>query len=97
MSTTTASASKAKLAIAVLAFGVIGWLAFVLGAWNQNLVLVIISLAFPLALRAFRGKKMINIADDLELLVFGILLWNHMVAVIIILFILKVLVSKLRK
>lgn len=97
MSTTTANVSKAKLAIAILGFSLVGWLAFVLGAWNQNLVLVILSLSIPLALRSFRGKKMFNLADDLELLVFGILLWNHMVAVIIILFILKVVFSKLRK
>jgi hypothetical protein len=97
MSTTTANVSKANLAIAVFAFGVIGWLIFALGAWNQNLVIIIFSLAFPLALRALRGKKMINVRDDLELLIFGILLWNHMIVLVIVLFLLKVFVSKLRK
>lgn len=97
MNTTAANSTKAKVAIAIVVFSLVGWLTFVLGAWNQNLFLVIVSLIAPLALRSIRGKKMISVKDDLELLVFGILLWNHMIAVIIILFILKVLVSKLRK
>lgn len=96
MSTTTENASKAKLALAIVVIGFAGWLAFVLGAWNQNLVLVILSLVIPFALRSARGKKF-SIGEGIEMLVFGILLWNHLIAVIIILFILKVLVSKLRK
>lgn len=96
MSNMTANPAKAKLAIAVMALGVIGFLTFVLGAWNQNLVLVILSLVIPFALRSMRGKKF-SVGEGIEMLVFGILLWNHMIAAIIILFILKVLVNRLRK
>lgn len=97
MSTKTAIPAKAKLALVILAVSLTGWLAFVLGAWNHNLVLVILSLAIPLALRSFRGQKTINVVADLELVVFGILLWNHLIALIIILFVLKVVVNKIRK
>lgn len=96
MSNMTANPAKAKLAIAVVALGFIGFLAFVLGAWNQNLILVIVSLVIPFALRSMRGKKF-SVGESIELLILGVLLWNHMVAVIIILFILKVFISKLRK
>lgn len=96
MSATTENASKAKLALAIVVIGFAGFLTFVLGAWNQNLVLVIVSLIIPVALRSMRGKKF-SIGEGIEMLVFGILLWNHLIIAIIILFILKVLVTKLRK
>lgn len=96
MSTTATNSTEVKLGIAVLVVGFLGFLGFVLGAWNQNLLPVMLSLVIPFALRSMRGKKF-SIGEVIEMLVFGILLWNHMVAAIILLFILKVLVSKLRK
>lgn len=96
MSTTATNSTKVKVGIAVLVVGLLGVLGFVLGAWNQNLVAVLLSLVIPFILRSMRGKKF-SIGEIVEMLVFGILLWNHMVAAIILLFILKVLFSKLRK
>ena len=92
------TAKSVPLSIAIIAVGFAGWLTFVLGAWNQNLLLTVLALVIPAVLfRTLMGRKMFNAPADLETILFGILLWNHMLAVVIILFVIKVLVQSLRK
>lgn len=86
-----------KLVIVITGVILAGWLAFILGAWNQNLLVTVLAMVIPAVLfRVFMSRKMFG-RDDIEMILFGILLWNHMVAVIIILFIIKVLISESRK
>lgn len=86
-----------KLVVVITVVILAGWLTFALGAWNHNLFLAVLAMAIPaVAFRVFFGRK-ISKLGTLEMIVFGILLWNHMVAIIITLFIIKLLVSEIRK
>lgn len=85
------------LALGIIVISVAGWLTFVLAAWNQNLLLTVLAMAIPAVLfRVSMGRKMSGL-ETLEMIVFGILLWNHLLAVIITLFIVKVVINKIRK
>ena len=94
----TKTAQTLGVAIGIIAVGVAGSLTFILGAWNQNLLLTVLAWVIPAVLfRTLMGRKMFNAPAALETVLFGILLWNHLLAVIITIFIIKVVINKIRK
>lgn len=108
MSNMTEQPAKTKFSLPILAFSIVGWLVFIVGVWNHNAIVTALALVIAYAVRSAQGRKllelekdteMLSTADGIQIVIFGFLLWNHLVPIIVILLVLKavVMIVKRRK